>query len=82
MVQGTLYREVLSALGWDISELSRAIAALDGYIRDAGLVAVPETILVHQGQTIGCPSRIVIDIPVAGGIVVTGTAVPTPHRPA
>ena len=53
-----------------------AAAALGGYLRDAGLVAAPATLVVRQGEAMGRPSRLVVDVPVAGGIVVTGTAVP------
>jgi PhzF family phenazine biosynthesis protein len=52
-----------------------AAAALGGYLRDAHLITVPETIVIHQGEAMGRPSRIVVDIPLAGGIVVTGQAV-------
>lgn len=53
-----------------------AAAAFAGYLRDAGLLAAPATILIRQGETMGRPSRLVVDIPVAGGIVVSGNAVP------
>lgn len=53
-----------------------AAAALGGYLRAAKLVAVPTTLLIHQGEAMGRPSRLNVEIPVTGGIVVTGTAVP------
>ena len=53
-----------------------AAAALGGYLRDAGLVAPPAALLIRQGEVMGRPSRLTVDIPAAGGIVVTGTAVP------
>ena len=53
-----------------------AAAALGGYLREAGLIEAPATILIRQGEAMGRPSRLTVDIPVAGGIVVTGTAVP------
>lgn len=53
-----------------------AAAALGGYLREAGLVATPATLLIRQGEAMGRPSRITVEIPAAGGIVVTGTAVP------
>jgi PhzF family phenazine biosynthesis protein len=53
-----------------------AAAALGGYLRGAGLIAPPATVLIRQGEAMGRPSRLVVDIPVTGGIVVTGTAVP------
>lgn len=53
-----------------------AAAALAGYLRDTGLLAAPAAIVIRQGETMGRPSRLVVDIPVAGGIVVSGNAVP------
>ena len=55
-----------------------AAAALGGYLRDARLLPAPATIVIRQGETMGRPSRIVVDIPAAGGIVVTGSAVRIP----
>jgi PhzF family phenazine biosynthesis protein len=52
-----------------------AAAALGGYLRDAALIPVPATILIRQGEAMGRPSRITVDIPSAGGIIVSGTAV-------
>jgi len=53
-----------------------AAAALGGYLRDAGLIAAPATIVIRQGEAMGRPSRITVEIPAAGGIVVSGNAVP------
>lgn len=52
-----------------------AAAALGGYLRDAGLIQPPATIRIRQGEAMGRPSRLTVDIPAAGGVVVTGTAV-------
>lgn len=52
-----------------------AAAALGGYLRDAGLIQTPASIEVRQGQAMGRPSLIRVDIPVTGGIVVRGTAI-------
>ena len=52
-----------------------AAAALCGYLREADLVSVPVTILIKQGDDIGRPSRLTVEIPASGGIVVKGTAV-------
>jgi PhzF family phenazine biosynthesis protein len=49
-------------------------AALGGYLRDAGLLAAPATIVIHQGVAMGRPSKIVVDIPAEGGIIVRGSA--------
>jgi PhzF family phenazine biosynthesis protein len=53
-----------------------AAAALGGYLRAAGLIAAPVTILIRQGEAMGRPSRITVTIPESGGIVITGAAVP------
>ncbi|MTD17299.1 PhzF family phenazine biosynthesis isomerase [Nakamurella sp. YIM 132087] len=53
-----------------------AAAALGGYLRAIGAVTPPARIVVQQGAHIGRPGRLVVDIPEAGGISVTGTAVP------
>lgn len=52
-----------------------AAAALGGYLRDAGLISAPTTILIRQGEVMGRPSRLIVDIPVEGGIMVKGNAV-------
>ena len=54
-----------------------AAAALGGYLRDAGIMAAPATFLIRQGEAMGRPSLITVDIPVSGGIKVTGSAVET-----
>jgi PhzF family phenazine biosynthesis protein len=53
-----------------------AAAALGGYLREAGLVVAPMTILIRQGEAMGRPSRLEVEIPATGGIIVSGTAVP------
>lgn len=52
-----------------------AAAALGGYLRDADLLGAPDSILIRQGEAMGRPSCLQVDIPAAGGIVVRGTAV-------
>jgi PhzF family phenazine biosynthesis protein len=52
-----------------------AAAALGGYLREAGLVEAPAAILIRQGEAMGRPSRLMVEIPAEGGIVVAGTAV-------
>lgn len=52
-----------------------AAAALGGYLRGAGLLPCPATLLIRQGDAIGRPSRLTVEIPSSGGIVVKGTAV-------
>jgi len=52
-----------------------AAAALGGYLRDAGLLEAPARFLVRQGEAMGRPSRIEVDVPTRGGITVSGGAV-------
>jgi PhzF family phenazine biosynthesis protein len=52
-----------------------AAAALGGYLRAAQLVTPPATLLIRQGEAMGRPSRLTVEIPTDGGIVVRGTAV-------
>lgn len=54
-----------------------AAAALGGYLRDAGIMTAPASFLIRQGEAMGRPSLITVDIPVSGGIKVTGSAVET-----
>lgn len=49
-----------------------AAAALGGYLRDAALLPVPASITIRQGEVMGRPSRLQVDIPEAGGIKVSG----------
>ncbi len=53
-----------------------AAAALGGYLREAKLVDPPVEILIRQGEAMGRPSLLRVEIPKSGGIVVSGTAVP------
>jgi PhzF family phenazine biosynthesis protein len=52
-----------------------AAAALGGYLRQKKLVRVPAQIIIHQGEAMGRPSRLEVEIPENGGIAVSGTAV-------
>lgn len=52
-----------------------AAAAFGGYLRDAGLIEAPATLLIRQGEAMGRPSRITVRVPSAGGISVSGHAV-------
>jgi PhzF family phenazine biosynthesis protein len=54
-----------------------AAAALGGYLRELRLVEPPATVTVHQGQDMGRPSLLTVEIPArpGTGIAVTGTAV-------
>lgn len=52
-----------------------AAAALGGYLRDAGLITAPASLKIRQGETMGRPSVLKVDVPETGGIVVTGSVV-------
>lgn len=52
-----------------------AAAALGGYLRDAGLIEAPARLTLRQGEAMGRPSRLEVEVPATGGIVVSGTAV-------
>lgn len=52
-----------------------AAAALGGYLRESGLIETPVTVQIRQGEAMGRPSRLTVEIPERGGIVVKGTAV-------
>ena len=52
-----------------------AAAAFGGYLRALGLVGTPVRVLIRQGEDMGRPSRLLVDIPEGdGGIQVTGAA--------
>lgn len=53
-----------------------AAASAGGYLRKLEPAATPRRITIHQGRHVGRPSVLEVDIPVDGGISVTGTAVP------
>jgi PhzF family phenazine biosynthesis protein len=54
-----------------------AAAALGGYLRAVGLVRPPATITIRQGEDLGRPGRLTVEIPAGeAGIAVTGAAVP------
>jgi PhzF family phenazine biosynthesis protein len=54
-----------------------AAGAFGGYLRALGLVPIPSTVTVHQGDDLGRPGVLTVGIPAGpGGISVTGTAVP------
>jgi PhzF family phenazine biosynthesis protein len=52
-----------------------AAAALGGYLREAKLLTAPSKIIIHQGEVMGRPSLLKLEIPHSGGITVSGTAV-------
>jgi PhzF family phenazine biosynthesis protein len=52
-----------------------AAAALGGYLRELELVEPPATITVLQGEDLGRPSRLTVEVTERGGIPVSGSAV-------
>ncbi|MEM1191442.1 MAG: PhzF family phenazine biosynthesis protein [Pseudomonadota bacterium] len=52
-----------------------AAAALGGYLRDAGLIATPARFAIRQGEAMGRPSDLTVDVPRSGGVMVSGSAV-------
>jgi PhzF family phenazine biosynthesis protein len=52
-----------------------AAAAFGGYLRGAKLIVPPAKINIHQGGEIGKPSLIMVEIPLLGGIIISGMAV-------
>jgi predicted PhzF superfamily epimerase YddE/YHI9 len=59
-----------------------AAASLGGYLRALDLIAPPARVVVRQGRHVDRPSVLVVDVPVVGGITVTGTATPMTDAPA
>jgi PhzF family phenazine biosynthesis protein len=52
-----------------------AAGAFGGYLRELRLVSTPSTITIHQGDDLGRPSVLTVQIPTSGGIRVAGAAV-------
>jgi PhzF family phenazine biosynthesis protein len=50
-------------------------AALGGYLRDAGIIEAPFSFTIRQGEAMGRPSRLSVEVAESGGIVVSGTAI-------
>lgn len=59
-----------------------AAASLGGYLRALDLIAPPARVVVRQGRHVGRSSVLVVDVPVVGGITITGTATPMTDAPA
>jgi PhzF family phenazine biosynthesis protein len=51
-----------------------AAASLGAYLRGIGVITPPLRFSVLQGRHIGRPSRLLVDVPAAGGVTVSGTA--------
>lgn len=52
-----------------------AAAAFGGYLQAIHAVDPPARLVIHQGRHVHRPSVLAVEVPVAGGIVVSGTAV-------
>lgn len=52
-----------------------AAAAFGGYLRLLSLLEPPSRVVVRQGSHVGRPSVLTVDIPLLGGIVVSGEAI-------
>lgn len=59
-----------------------AAAALGGYLRDQGHLIAPACFTIRQGEAMGRPSLLRVDVPVRGGITVSGFAVSLPDPEA
>jgi PhzF family phenazine biosynthesis protein len=55
-----------------------AAASTGAYLRELGILELPARILIHQGEHVGRPGMLTVDIPLVGGITVSGTAVELP----
>jgi PhzF family phenazine biosynthesis protein len=51
-------------------------AAYAAYLRDTGTLAAPTTLTIRQGDDMGRPSVLAVEVPAAGPVRVTGEAVP------
>jgi len=58
-----------------------AAAAFGGYLRSLALIDLPARLTINQGNDLGRPAVITVDVPAdpSSGISVTGTAVPIPE---
>ena len=60
-----------------VTATGAAAAALGAYLRELGLITPPATLTILQGEDMGRPSRLLVDVdPGRVEIDVTGTAVP------
>ena len=53
-----------------------AAAAFGAYLRAIGAISPPARVTIRQGEDMGRPSRLLVDIGTAGGIQVSGSATP------
>lgn len=55
-----------------------AAASTGAYLRELGVLELPARVTIHQGEHVGRPGVLAVDIPLVGGITVSGTAVELP----
>jgi PhzF family phenazine biosynthesis protein len=55
-----------------------AAASTGAYLRELGELELPARVTIHQGEHVGRPGILRVDIPLVGGITVSGTAVELP----
>ena len=55
-----------------------AAASVGAYLRELGELELPARVRIHQGEHVGRPGVLTVDIPLVGGIIVSGTAVRLP----
>ena len=60
------------------SATGAAAAALGGYLRDSALVKAPFAFRIRQGEVMGRPSQLFVDVAAQGGISVSGVATDIP----
>jgi PhzF family phenazine biosynthesis protein len=55
-----------------------AAAAVGGWLAHLGTITTPVRLTLHQGEEMGRPSTLIVDVPAdpAEGVDVSGTAVP------
>ncbi|ROP72281.1 PhzF family phenazine biosynthesis protein [Curtobacterium sp. PhB115] len=53
-----------------------AAASTGAYLREIGAVGPGDRVVIRQGRHVGRPSLLLVDVPEAGGITVTGSATP------
>ncbi|MFK4481355.1 PhzF family phenazine biosynthesis protein [Curtobacterium sp. AB7] len=53
-----------------------AAASTGAYLREVGAVEPGDRVVIRQGRHVGRPSLLLVDVPSAGGITVTGGATP------
>ncbi|WIB26196.1 PhzF family phenazine biosynthesis isomerase [Curtobacterium sp. MCSS17_015] len=53
-----------------------AAASVGAYLREVGAAAPGDRVVIRQGRHVGRPSVLLVDVPEAGGVTVTGGATP------